>query len=539
LAIVCGPISYEALSCHNALRGLADEIARQGMSCLRFDYPGEGDSLEDARAAGRVAAWIESIVAAIDFAHSELRVTNLALVGFNAGALLAAKAAEQRPGRVARLALLAPPLSGRALARQMKAEAQIIAADLHQPAECADGSLSIAGFITTADTLADLSRLSFTSDGLPRALLLMGPNEPTGIAPANADRLAFPGLGAMISERTLPAIPEDDWKALAAWLGHDLAPVDIGGPYSGVPLHLEGTGFTETFVRFGPEEELAGVLCEPAGEAKGCAVFLNTGANPHWGWGRSSVTLGRRLAVEQGIASLRMDLRGLGESVPLDGGPRAALYNLTRLADVLAAMDLLSGRGYKRLTLVGQCSGAYLALHAARHDERVTGLVVVNLLRFIWGEGETIEEALVNNDRSTDGYVAMLRSGEAFKRILRGDVRLERIPRALRKFATRGHRAVTEALAKWLQPPPKADTPEDWLHRLSARGVALRFLYSATDTGLDEFARYFGRADWRTTRIYTFHREVIEGADHNFTPDYARKRIFENIINSIQMTFET
>jgi hypothetical protein len=61
---------------------------------------------------------------------------------------------------------------------------------------------------------------------------------------------------------------------------------------------------------FGQNYRLAGVLCRPAAQAPLTTIlFLNTGGNPHFGWGRMSVEHARALAAH-GVASLRLDLAG-------------------------------------------------------------------------------------------------------------------------------------------------------------------------------------------------------------------------------------
>ena len=86
---------------------------------------------------------------------------------------------------------------------------------------------------------------------------------------------------------------------------------------------LAEQGFVERGVLISAESELVGVWCLPEemDSSSPVVIFCNAGRNPHIGWARGSVTLARRLA-RQGIASLRFDLPGLGDSLPLPDPPQ-------------------------------------------------------------------------------------------------------------------------------------------------------------------------------------------------------------------------
>jgi len=68
-----------------------------------------------------------------------------------------------------------------------------------------------------------------------------------------------------------------------------------------------------------------------------------------------------RALTEQGIATFRFDFFGQGDSE----GPFEAITITTALGQVLAALDLLSAKGYKRIGLVGSSFGGLVAILAA------------------------------------------------------------------------------------------------------------------------------------------------------------------------------
>jgi pimeloyl-ACP methyl ester carboxylesterase len=130
---------------------------------------------------------------------------------------------------------------------------------------------------------------------------------------------------------------------------------------------------------FGPGNGLIGTVCLPAGKARAAVVLFNAGVIHRIGPHRLNVRLARRLAAE-GIASIRFDLAGLGDSARPAGGKS---FEEQAVADVRAAMDALGTRcGVSTFTLFGFCSGAYHSYATAQADVRVSGLVLFDAYRY-------------------------------------------------------------------------------------------------------------------------------------------------------------
>ncbi len=131
----------------------------------------------------------------------------------------------------------------------------------------------------------------------------------------------------------------------------------------------------ETMVRFGPQDQLVGVLCEPDGGGTGPLLVLpSAGLQPRFGPFRLHVELARRLA-RSGVRTFRFDVPGVGEATRLNGcGPREA----TR-----AALDVLSERhGDAGFVVGGVCSAADIAWNIAVADARVRGVLMLDGLSF-------------------------------------------------------------------------------------------------------------------------------------------------------------
>jgi len=128
---------------------------------------------------------------------------------------------------------------------------------------------------------------------------------------------------------------------------------------------------------FGSDCALTGVYTPSAiaNNSQPCALYLTAGLLHHVGPTRLHVELARTLSL-QGIAGLRFDLSGVGDSETSSLGG----YFLDRsISEVTQAMDYLSEQfGHKRFVLIGLCSGADDAFATAQQDKRVVGIVLLN-----------------------------------------------------------------------------------------------------------------------------------------------------------------
>ena len=146
-------------------------------------------------------------------------------------------------------------------------------------------------------------------------------------------------------------------------------------------------------LQMGSEGQLVGVVSHPsmplgltAAAAAGAAaagvppsapacIILNAGVLHRVGPHRLHVALARRIAAG-GLASLRVDLGGIGDSV---ASSDAASFRESAVADTRVAMTALTAAlGAQRFILFGVCSGADNSLATALVDDRVTAIVLVD-----------------------------------------------------------------------------------------------------------------------------------------------------------------
>ena len=536
--VLCSAFGYEELCSRRTMHDLAASLARAGLPVLRFDYHGTADSAGSGEDPGRVATWIANIGAAVDLIRRETGVSEVALVGLRLGALLAACAAAPR-NDICALAVLAPPNSGRAYVRELKALARLLVAT-DGAATPSDG-LEVAGFAIGRETLDTLSRLEWPQTGIagtPRLLLMHG--DGAGLKPLAA-RLAalastieeapFEGYARMMCDPTASVVPTQAIAHLASWLAAD-APHAAARPITeGKPV-LIGDCYVEAPALLGEDGRLAGVFCRGLGghQPRKAIVFVNAGAIYHIGWARMHVEMARELA-RSGIASLRFDLAGIGDS---EASPQGAPHLYSALSDDMrAAIDWLQVRGIRDLTVFGTCSGAYQAFHAAISDRRITRLALVNQLCFIWGPAYAVQLEAWRRTKATevaarnnvqDAAIALLSARGLLARAL---LRTKQLTKFVLRHATsllvRGNLA-------W----SGKNLVERWFEDLSRRGTQVLLVYGENDPGLDELERYMGPEGRRATALPGVTKELIANTDHTFTPSEARRRL-RNVLHAFVM----
>ncbi len=494
--VICAGWGHEGVIAYRGLHELGRRLAAAGIPALRIDYPGAGDSAGDD-----MPATLPAIRAAVAEAAAWLRrhagVGEVALCGFRLGALLAAQVAACTETRIDALALLAPVASGRGWLREMLLRAQAGSGEVG-PDRC---WLEATGERLHRDDMAELDRAELVATlagaGVPRTLLLER-------RPALAARLPAPCVTALRFEGlddflTLPhasRVPVADLDRVAAWLADGAPEGGAAQPWPAPMLELEGA--VERPLRFGPGGQLAGVLCQPSGDTRRVGVLLlSTGTTPRAGVGRLGTRLARRLA-RIGVASLRMDLAGIGDSDPVPGQADMAappdLYRDTVAAEAQAGLDLLAGHGVTTCLVVGICAGAHAALQLALCDARAGGVALFNLPAF---------------DRSAGGAPA-----------LDGGPPPAEHPwlRRPRMLVRRLCAEADSAIAGLLGLESGLNRPGRWMRGFGARGVRVLLGYSARDRGLRELRAHFGRGGRRLGGQAGVRRVMLGGTDHALAP---------------------
>lgn len=465
--VLCPPIGRDARCAYRPLFLFAEALAADGFPVLRYEHLGCGDSMPLEPEVDRWPLWLAGVEQAAAFVRAHAGAQRLVLAGLRVGASLAAAAAcSVKPDG---LMLLAPLATGRAWIRELQASA---ATSGPPPA---DGSIEIDGLRLSPATVASLKDVDLRR--LPpsgaEAFLATPAADPRLVASlgARVKAVRFPGYSELFREAHLNAPPGVVIEAATAWIEGFAAGAPDAARVSTPPApSLVTPDWTERPIIFG--EDLRGVLCLPARAAGGQGVIIgNTGADPRAGIAGFAARACRALAT-RGVAALRFDFAGLGESAGPDGW-RSHVFGAPRAADFRAAADLLAREGYGEPTLVGVCTGGYQAVRAAIEDPRFRRIVAINPW-LLWQAGDSLEKRPVGASLRR-GIVGSGPNGPLPARGPLGGL----LHRLRRRFQRRprdeaGRSARTE------------------IARIAAAGARLQILMGRDDIALEELEANFG-----------------------------------------------
>ncbi|WP_043287400.1 alpha/beta hydrolase [Paraburkholderia oxyphila] len=570
--VLCNPFGYDALCTHRGWRKLAERLAAAGMPVLRFDYPGTGDAEGMEDDPGRVEAWLASVGAAVRHLRATTGVTRVALVGLRLGATLAALAAERLRGADASgvdapgidaLVLLAPPVTGRRYIRELRAHRQgwlsTSAGMGAVPIPDDAAYVEAFGFGMHGDDIAALSAVDLMRDTrFPAARVLLLDSSGTNLTASLAAHYTQHGVeveqgGFEESDRFfLEALyseePVEAFSRVSAWLAEDAGRAATAATATASatarPAFEPGAGFasvnpqpylrlarhraTERPVRFG---HCFGIHCEPDVPQPGApaVLLINTGAAHHIGDGRISVLLARRFA-EQGVATLRMDVGGLGDAQP--PAPEVTLdmlYSTALRDDAAAGADWLVARGHARVVAFGVCGGAFVSLHVCALHPNVVAAYGVNLQKFTWdGAARSPGEQRMVSSRT---YLRALFDADKWKRALRGQTGTHPL-RIAAVLAKRGMRRATLALAHAVERktgrPVVANEALALLHEVDAKQVQLRLVYGEFDSGLEEARLQLGASLAALRAVPNVRAMTLPRLDHALFTREARNAVMDD-----------
>ena len=540
-AVICGPLTDEALNCYRPLVFLAEQLAAAEIPTLRLAYYGTGDSAGDDDEPARFDQWLHSIAAAVAWLREHCGVGSVTLIGHRIGGSLAARAACDIDA-VDSLVLLCP-LSGRQLTHELTLAARISQRVWQTNHKVDDGTWFESHGLridhATRDALNRLDIRKLPSQPAERALVLDSESRPAVLALADSLRQigaeatfdACEDLARMQRDSHVAEVPHTAFDRIVRWLGAQPT-VSVASRTAAIDCDasLDLGHAHEMPVRLGPDDSLFGILSAPA-RPSSCApavLLVNTSANPRWGNARIAVDLARSLAAD-GVVSLRMDAPGMGDAAAHTGEVGRPYAEATTAA-VLHAVTELAQRTQRPVVILGVCSGAYHALQAAGREPLVGGLILVNLQRFVWREGDPSDIVRRTDLRPTRFYLRNILSAQAWLRLLRADFDVANL---LRVVAMRQMRRGLACIDPLLNLLPGATTRVGRVRRainaLGDRGVPVLYVLGCNDPGVEELGEYFGRDGWRLRRQPNVMIHTLEGADHTLGTHNLRAALIQLI----------
>ncbi len=565
--VLCNAFGFDAISSHRALRHVASAATQLGVSCIRFDYDGTGDSVGDDFDSDRVAAWMGSIHAAADELKSRTGVTRLCLLGIRMGGLLAAAAAQQRSD-ICGLALIFPTVNPRSYLREMRA---FHVATLNpQPGDLGDGDDSMTecvGFLMTGETTRALEKLSCTGSGPPpRDVLILDredlPNaralaEQLGKQEARVVYLPTSEYQALLKSPSPLQLPEHILKSFRDWMQqlpalHDLPQAASSGsevekrreartriPWKGsdeADLVLEEVaapagsrgGFSITTL-------LGGQPPVHAGTGRRCGVLLvNSGAVHHVGPSRMYVALARQWAG-MGYVVMRVDLSGIGDSPALPGAEENVVYSDHAADDVIAAISQLKDQfQVTEVVSLGVCSGAYHSFVVAKKGAALKGIILINPLTFYWMPGDQLDEGDLSPRAAvaaleTQRYGKSVRKWSTWKKFFTGKADLGSFVDSVMRHAIARLGVMRRDARRLAGMSIPNDLPRDLRH-IDRRGIRTVMVFGGADPALPRLRNLGGNALRRLVRRRVVELHVIEGADHTFM-QLKHRRVLQRMLS--------
>lgn len=486
--VLCNPLGLDATRAHWSYRHLAERLAAAGLHVLRFDWSGTGDSSGDGSEPAQVATWLDNLGQAIEELKRRAGAARVHLVGLRAGATLAAHGAATRDD-VDSTVLWMPATTGAAWVSEMAKLHKLYLRMVPQIDAPEPGGEELLGSFVSATTIAELGRIDLFGLPRPPAPRVLVVEEGT-LREGERLRERLVELGADVSWTRQPAqkfllmvphratLPEESIAAIVGWLR--------SLPAAGAPLHPGASAtparFAERPVRFGPDHRLFGILTPAARPTSGerpAIVLLPAGAVNRCGPHRLYVSMARRWA-NLGFTVLRIDLSGIGDSPAVAGERENLVYPREGLNDIGAALDFLAAEvGAARFIIVGLCSGADLAYQAARREERLAGVVMMNPRTFLDLDLNRVEQPP------------------------------PRLPRESEPVETEEARRVPAGL-----------------RQISERGLDAILVVSERDPGIDYVDRHAPAAMREAAAaLPRFRRVDVRGTDHTFTTIASQRRV--------------
>jgi hypothetical protein len=257
---------------------------------------------------------------------------------------------------------------------------------------------------------------------------------------------------------------------------------------------------TESLLNFGSEGQLSGVLTRPpqgVSPSQVGVLLFNAGVVHRIGPHRLNVKWARALS-QDGHVSLRMDLSGQGDSqMPEQPKPRQQQV----LDDLRHGVDQLVAAGAEQVAVIGICSAAMHGLAAAGQDPRIAGLLMIDghafptrwtTLHYHW------RRARARGWWASAGLAwAAWRAGQATSGVpshaAEASVEVDPIAQPSR-----------ESFARSLQ-------------ALTARGLAIRMIYTATWSRFYSYARQFHDVFGREPFASKVQVQFMPEVDHTLT----------------------
>jgi pimeloyl-ACP methyl ester carboxylesterase len=277
---------------------------------------------------------------------------------------------------------------------------------------------------------------------------------------------------------------------------------------------------SEEVVQLGPGNRLVGILTTPPSGVRDGALaclLMNAGMIHRIGPHRLNVKIARALAG-CGIATLRLDLSGVGDSPPTVGGRH---FREQAVLDLRDAMDHLELRlGVRRFVVFGLCSGAANGYRLALEDQRVVGTLMFDGFSY-----PTFRTHL-------------LRRWRRFRSLSWSSL-ARKIPQWLARRLAPGEAEGGEGEGESEMGSPTREQFEHDMNRLVARGVAIYLVYSGSFLEHYNHASQIRDAFPKAAFLDSVRYDYMPDVDHTVTSLAAQRKVVAAVLEWVQSVAAT
>lgn len=278
----------------------------------------------------------------------------------------------------------------------------------------------------------------------------------------------------------------------------------------------------EEALLFGKERSLVGIITDPREPGRDntlpAIILLNAGIVHRVGPNRLYVKMARDLAA-MGFVVLRFDFSGIGDSkVREDTLP----FEKSAVSETQEAMNCLSAaRDIEQFVLIGLCSGAVISLQTACFDQRAVGAVLINA-RFY--HDDELRSYIRNRRAARYYWNRALFDPKSWLRAIKGKTDYRNIIRVVGL-------QLRSLLAGKSKVSSQVNNLAADFRSLIERGVRLLLVYNEWDRGLDYLHMILGDEIHELTSSEKLRVEIIQPADHTFTPLRSQDHLLKVVRN--------
>lgn len=532
--VLCPPMGHEYIHTHRSYRYLAETLAQQGITVLRLDVYGVGDSAGTLLDADLFTHWQANIVAAVHYLAGLTSIQQVGLFGIRMGASLAMLTADTAHANF--VVVWNPVLNGKRYVRELKAVSRMGETD----SVAATDFYEAGGFPISLDLEAALKTLAPDNFGIASAkhmaVLVATENDaqievitPMLGAECHLTCLLAQGYTEMMAEPQFTLVPEASIAQVVEWVTalpstHTTAKLARAVTTNIVLCHRD---YRE---RACWRNHVFAIECNPPTPPKAVLVLANSGSVHHVGPNRLYVEISRSLAAE-GIAVVRVDLANLGDSANKERADENTTYPQGAVVDIQGVIaGLTQSFAHVPIYLGGVCSGAHTSFHTALADDiGLRGVIIINPLTFYWQPGMSLEIPVgYEVNREAKHYETSLKSKSSWKKLLTGKVDYFYLLRFVIKLLGKKVRSAYVGAKERLGLVKQTRLASD-ISRILAHAIQITFIFSQKDPSYSILLEEGGITVRQLQKKGRIGLHTIADANHTFSKAHYRTHLIQTL----------